>query len=164
MYYVINSSGRVIASASGPVNTDDLARSGSIVLFSELSARPSEVTVTGFPADPRIVAKPPEPAALLKISSTAKDADGDGVPELTANGKDKATITVEAIRPDGAPVAEPIPVTFRTTAGRLSARVVELEEGKAEVQLTAGRETVAVTVTAAAPGFADARLELELVP
>jgi len=165
MFYIINASGKVVASVSGPVNTDDLSRSGSILVSSELALRPDEVTVTGFPAEPRIIAGPSStPFTQLKISSTATDEDGDGLPELKANGKDSATITVEATRPDGTPVAEPLPVTFRTTAGRLSARVVELEEGKASVQLTAGRETVAVTITAFVPGFLDARLDLELVP
>ncbi|MEA2337516.1 MAG: hypothetical protein QOE82_1523 [Thermoanaerobaculia bacterium] len=158
MFYVINASGSVVASASGPVNTDDLALSGAIAVNSELSLRPDEVGVEGFPAAPRIVAKPPRQLAQLKISSTATDDDGDGLPELRANGKDNTTITVEAS------VSESLPVTFRTTAGRLSARVVDLEEGKASVQFTAGRETVAVTITAAVPGFADARLEMELVP
>ena len=158
MFYVINGSGTVVASSSGAVNTDDPALSGAIAVESELSLRPDEVEVTGFPEGPRIVARPRREVAQLKISTTATDDDEDGVPELRANGKDVTTIIVEA------PVDEPLPVTFRTTAGRLAARVVELENGQASVQFTAGRETVAVTITAAVPGFADARLDLELVP
>jgi hypothetical protein len=165
MFYIVSSSGDVVASASGPVNTGDLARSGSTVVSSDLTLRPDEVSVKGFPEEPRIVvADPKPPAATLTLSSTATDDDGDGIPELRANGKDNTTITVDASLPDGKPVVDPVSITFRTTAGRLSARVVDLEDGKATVQLTAGRETVAVTVTAQAPGFADALLQLEFVP
>lgn len=159
MFYIVNAGGEIVASASGPVNTAALAESGSIAVGSDLNLPPYHVVLTGFPDKPQIVARPPVPLGVLKLTCTADDHDGDGLPELRANGKDSTTITVEA---GGAPVETAI--TFRTTAGRLSARVVDLEEGKASVQFTAGRETVAVQITASSPGFADALLNLELVP
>jgi hypothetical protein len=164
VYYVVNKLGEVVASSSGPVNVEMLAADGSIALAADLALPPYEVAVTGFPNAAKIVARPRVTPGTLKLSSTAKDNDGDGIPELRANGKDSTTVTVDASLADGKPVPDPVPVTFRTTAGRLSARVVDLEEGKATVQLTAGRETVAVTVIASARGFADARLDLEFVP
>jgi len=164
VHYVVNKLGEVVASSRGPVNVEMLAADGAIAIATDLDLPPYEVAVTGFPDTPKIVARPQPAPGTLTLSSTAKDSDGDGIPELRANGKDKSTITVDASLADGTPVTDPVSVTFRTTAGRLSARVVDLEDGKATVQLTAGRETVAVTVTAAAPGFADALLQLEFVP
>lgn len=164
MYYVVNKLGEVIASSSGPVNVGMLGGEGSIAVTSDIALPPYDVAVADFPDAPRIIERPRPALGALALFTTAVDADGDGVPELRANGKDATAINVDATHADGSPVAVAVPVTFRTTAGRLSARVVELDEGTASVQLTAGRETVAVTITATAPGFAPARLELEFVP
>lgn len=164
MYYIVNSRGEVVGSASGPVDTEDLAHFGSIAIYSDLNLPPSEVMVTGFPGRPQIVDLPKTVQPVLALASTAKDQDGDGVPELKADGRSTTTVTATAQTPTGEKIQASVPVTFRTTAGRLAARTVALKNGTASVQFTAGRETILVHITASAVGFDSAYLDLELVP
>ena len=164
MFYIINRNGEAVGTASGPVNLEDLAAFGSIAIYSELSLLPSEVAVIGFPDHPQIAEKPATAQASLTLSTNAVDQDGDGRPELKADGRSSTTITVKAPVPLGATSKDPVSVTFRTTAGRLSARSVVLTDGAGSVQFTASRETVLVHITATAVGFNSANLLLEQIP
>lgn len=94
----------------------------------------------------------------LFISTDVKDTDNDGVPDILADGKAVANITVTTADNSNARV------TFRTTRGTLSQRTVATTKGKAVVQLKSGVETVAATITATADGYRTATLSLEFIP
>jgi hypothetical protein len=164
MYYIVNSRGEVVGTADSPVNTEHLSHFGSIALYSDLNLPPSEVTLTGFPDKPQIVEQPKTVQPVLQLSSTAVDEDGDGIPELKADGRSTITLTVTAQTAAGEKILTPVTVTFRTTAGRLAARTATLSDGTGSVRFTAGRETILAQITASAVGFDSAVLPLELVP
>jgi hypothetical protein len=100
----------------------------------------------------------------IYLTTTAQDTDGDGLPELPADARSKATITAEVKDARGDLVNEDFVLTFRTTGGTLSARRVETRRGTATVELTSTVETIAVTVSAAAEGTQSGSLTLELMP
>jgi hypothetical protein len=99
-----------------------------------------------------------EQLPALLISCDACDTDGDGIPDVPADGESVARVTVSTA--DNSDVD----VTFRTTRGALSHRTVTTKGGKAVVSLRAATETVAVAVTASAKGYRTATLNLELIP
>jgi hypothetical protein len=94
----------------------------------------------------------------IALSCDAADHDNDGIPDLPADGN--ATTTITARLGAGADVD----VTFRTTRGALSKRTVHTTNGQATVELRAATETVTATVTATAPGYRPATLQLEFIP
>jgi hypothetical protein len=94
----------------------------------------------------------------LILSCDVTDSDGDGIPDLPADGASVAQVTAKTS--DGADVD----VTFRTTRGALVQRTVPTPRGAAAVELRAATETVAVVVTATAPGYRPAKLDMEFVP
>lgn len=94
----------------------------------------------------------------LSLSCDAADNDGDGIPDIPADGSSVANVTAKTS--DGADVE----VTFRTTRGSLGERTVHTAKGLAAVSLRAAVETVAAIVTATAPGYRPARLNLEFLP
>jgi hypothetical protein len=97
------------------------------------------------------------PAIIL--SCDAGDADNDGVPDLPADGTSTTTITVKL---DDNSQGD---VTFRTTRGSLSKRTVRTStKGQGSVKLRSSTETVSLAVTASAPGYRPAKLELEFIP
>ena len=104
--------------------------------------------------------------SLPKISLTtdAIDTDGDGIPELIADGSSRATIAIEVKTPKGEPVTEELTLLFKTTGGTLSARRVTTSTGQATIELTSSLETVSVTVEASAAGVASHSLEFEFMP
>jgi len=106
----------------------------------------------------------PEPP-IIELTTSAKDTDSDGLPEIPANGKSKATITATIKDAEGNVLTHvKKPVTFRTTRGILSARNVSLTGGKANVTLTSILETVTATVTATAEECRPARINIEFLP
>jgi hypothetical protein len=94
----------------------------------------------------------------LILSTDAKDSDGDGVPDMPADGTSVAHITVTTADNSNTQV------TFRTTRGSLSQRTVATADGKAVVELRAPSETVAAGVTATATGYRPATLTMEFIP
>jgi hypothetical protein len=94
----------------------------------------------------------------LALTCDAGDSDGDGIPDLPADGSAVAHITAKTS--DGADVD----IAFRTTRGSLGERTVHTTQGCAGVELRAATETVAVVVTATAPGYRPAKLNMEFVP
>jgi len=101
----------------------------------------------------------------IRLSTKAKDTDGDNLPELVADGKSKATITAEVTDEQDRIVKRDFVLNLKTTGGSLSARLVEAKAGKAEVELTSSLETVTVTVTASGKGLKDAvPLTFEFMP
>lgn len=94
----------------------------------------------------------------IQLKSDAKDTDGDGIPDVPADGTSVIAITVSTA--DGSDTS----VTFRTSRGTLSQRTVSTSKGKGKVELRAATETVSVVVTATAAGYRPATLALEFVP
>ncbi|MEO1261092.1 MAG: hypothetical protein AAFZ15_19985 [Bacteroidota bacterium] len=109
-----------------------------------------------------IVRKPQPPK--LSMTTTAKDEDGDGMPELTADGKSKATINISIKNTRGNLHKKETTILLRTTGGALSARRVVTKTGKAKVTLTASTQTVTAQVTASAEGMVDTSLTFEFMP
>ncbi|MCB0521307.1 MAG: Ig-like domain-containing protein [Lewinellaceae bacterium] len=100
----------------------------------------------------------------LNLETDAKDTDGDGMPELPADGKSKATINIDIKNPKGNLVKDETTILISTTAGALSDRRITTKTGKAKLTLTASHETVTATVTAKAEGMAEASLTFEFMP
>jgi hypothetical protein len=123
--------------------------------------------LSGRVQDRRIVALKVTPVFHGKISLTtdAPDWDGDGKPELPADGK-SATIIRASLRDVAGKVMEdqPVSVRFRVTRGSLSAREAATKNGLAEVKLTSAPETTECRVLAMAPGFETQSLILEFIP
>jgi hypothetical protein len=95
---------------------------------------------------------------MLLLTSDAADTDGDGTPDLPADGAAVAHVTAKT--GDGADAD----VMFQTTRGSLKERTVRTTHGSATVELRAATETVAVVVTATATGYRPGRLNLEFIP
>lgn len=109
------------------------------------------------------VERKPSPPKI-HLTTNARDTDGDGLPELAADGKSKATITIEVKDAKDKLVKKDFLLNFRTTGGALSARRVEATGGKAKVEFTSSTETVTATVSASAEGFEEASLTFEFMP
>src|SRR6516164_947079 len=95
---------------------------------------------------------------MLSLTYDASDSDSDGIPDLPADSASIAHVTAKTS--DDADVD----ITFRTTRGSLGQRTVHTTKGSAAVELRAAGETVAVTVTATAPGYRPGNLQMEFVP
>jgi hypothetical protein len=106
--------------------------------------------------------KPPQPR--IRLSTNAKDTDGDSLPELTADGTSKAKITVEVRDEREKLVKRDFTVQLKTTAGSLSSRRIQAKDGKAQVELTSSLETVTATVTASGEGLKAAEMTFEFMP
>jgi hypothetical protein len=100
----------------------------------------------------------------INLTTNAQDTDGDGLPELPADARSRATITAEVKDASGNIVNKEFILNFRTTGGTLSARRVEAKRGTATVELTSTVETIAVTVSASAEGTQSGSLTFELMP
>lgn len=94
----------------------------------------------------------------LLIHCDASDTDGDGVPDIPADGKSQTKITVTTADKSDSEI------TFRTTRGSLTKRTVQTASGVAEVDLRSATETVGLTVTASSKGYRPATLNIEFVP
>ena len=100
----------------------------------------------------------------IRLDSDLPDNDGDGVPELPADGQTVARIKATLEGGPGKEHGAPQVVRFRVTHGALSRRTVEVRAGVAEVDLRSSQETVQVRLTAAAEGYEPAALLLEFIP
>lgn len=98
------------------------------------------------------------------LATDAVDTDGDGIPELIADARSKATITTEVKNSNGEFLTEELILNFKTTGGTLSARRVPIRNGQATVELTSSLETVSVLVEASAEGVEGSSLSFEFMP
>ena len=165
MYFILDITGKPIGTSDQAVNLDDLSTRNEIAVFSNLELQLHQVEVIGFPDNPviqPISALPTLPKLFLVTS--AEDTDGDGFPELPANGQTQATVDVFLRDHNGQPIADPIDVHFRTSAGAISHRKVVAKGGKASIKLRAGQDTVMAHVKASAEGFESAELTFEFIP
>ncbi len=158
MYYIFNREDKVIGRASRKPNVQDLASRGQRAV--EESALPPGLKDAYLRPSVRKI----ERTRALSLETQARDADGDGIAEIPADGKTKSEMTVTlAIEEDSTP-SQPIRIRIRTTAGTLSHREVVTKEGKASFTLTSSLETVTAHVSASTEGFQPAMLELEFTP
>lgn len=109
------------------------------------------------------IERKPQPPKI-SLSTDAKDTDGDGMPELKADGKSKATIDIEIKTPEGTLLKKAVDLRINTTAGRLSERRMSTKTGKASVELTSTTDTVTVTVSVEADEMETQQLTFELMP
>jgi hypothetical protein len=100
----------------------------------------------------------------IDLTTDTPDTDDDGLPELVADGKSKATIMAELKDATGKLFEQDLMLTFRTTGGTLSTRKVMTKGGKVTLELTSSVETISVTVSASAEGVNDGSLSFEFMP
>ena len=169
MWYFVDHEGRIMSTSNRDVDRDEVARSGMTQIWSDNDIPLPLADVHGYPHSPRIVERREpaddfERARQIKMETDAADADGDGRPEVPADGVTAATITAWVADSPDKPLREGLEVHFRTTRGILSARSAPLRGGKATVRLTSSLETVSVGVYASAEGCRPAALYLEFIP
>jgi hypothetical protein len=164
MYYILNESGQIIGTADEAVDLDDLKSRKCQVIESELDLFPEELEVAGFPQKTKITKKRAGRVPTISLKTTARDKDKDGVPELVADGKSRASITVTVKGAGGKLYRKPVGLYISTSAGRLSARRLTTKNGKARFTLTAGFDTVLATVNVDADGFESDFLQFEFMP
>lgn len=114
--------------------------------------------VTGIERKPQ----PPK----ISLSTNAKDTDGDGLPELKADGISKATIDIAIRNPTTKAdlYKKPVALRINTTGGRLSERRLTTKTGTASVELTATTDTVTITVSVEADDMETQQIVFELMP
>ena len=100
----------------------------------------------------------------IALTSDHPDRDGDGWPELPADGTSVARIKATVVGPDGKPIKEKTRIAFKVTRGTLSARAVDAKDGAAEVEWRSPTETVRARIIAHAEHFQEASLTLEFIP
>ena len=164
MIYIVDKAGTVVRSATAVFDRASLRAAGYTVVESELNLALDSVEAKGFPAKTVIAEKRPVLLPRIVLTTTAKDTDGDGVPEIPADGKSKRNLSVCLRDSKGALIKKSVEVNLQTTAGTISQRKVATKDGMATVQLTASQETVTAVVYACADGFAPACLTFECVP
>jgi hypothetical protein len=112
--------------------------------------------VTGIERKP----SPPK----ITLTTDALDTDGDGLPELKADGESKATINIEIRNTKGELVKKAVDLRINTTNGRLSVRRMTTKNGTASVELTSSMDTVTVTVSVEADEMETQQMTFELMP
>jgi hypothetical protein len=100
----------------------------------------------------------------ISLTTDAKDTDGDGLPELKADGTSKARINIEIHNAKGDLVKKSTALRVSTTGGRLSARRITTKTGTASVDLTSTLDTVTLTVSVEADDMETQQLIFELMP
>lgn len=96
----------------------------------------------------------------VRLTCDLPDTDGDGRPELLADGQSIATITATLAEPEAG-----VAVSFEVNRGLLSHKTATTDEtGAATVRLRSIAETVLIRVKANADGHRATELRLELVP
>ncbi len=164
---------RILAARSTATPREDLFLGpDQAVVFTDIDF--GDKPLTSFQLDPDTGAvvprddwKPPEEDVQIDLTvTTAARSPIDDIPELPADGKSEATITVQkrAVESDRALTAASHDnvLTIRTTAGTLSQRQMALRRGRAEFKLHSSTETVVAEVQVIADGIAQpvsARIE-----
>jgi len=109
------------------------------------------------------VERKPQPPRIM-LTTDAPDDDGDGIPEINADGRSTAIINATVMDARGNLMRNHVKLMFRTTGGTLSRRYVTARRGKATVELRSTQETILVTVSALAEGMKTATLSFEFLP
>ena len=105
-----------------------------------------------------------EKLPFIDLSIDAPDHDGDGIPEMKADGKSIVTITA-SIRDDEGKIVTSAKndVHFLTTGGVLSDRIVKCKNGVAKTTLQSVKETLTPTITAFTDGVRTGKMQVEFV-
>ncbi|WP_455392321.1 Ig-like domain-containing protein [[Eubacterium] cellulosolvens] len=110
----------------------------------------------------QLVKKPHLPYVDLSID--ARDHDGDGIPEMKADGRSKVTITASIRDEEGKIVTNASnEIHFLTTGGVLSDRTVKCKNGVAKTTLQSVKETLTPTITAFSEGIREGEIKVEFV-
>ncbi len=100
----------------------------------------------------------------IEIAVDAPDHDGDGIPEMKADGKSTVTITASIRDEEGKVVTNAKNnVHFLTTGGVLSDRIVKCKNGVAKTELKSVKETLTPTITAFTDGAIKGETKVEFV-
>lgn len=105
-----------------------------------------------------------KPTPKISLSTSAQDSDGDGMPELKADGSSTARIDIQLM--DGIkPLKKEVDLKVSTTGGRLSQRMLSTNKsGAASVELQSTTETITITVTVSSEGLHSESITFELMP
>jgi hypothetical protein len=134
-------------------------------LLRERSLRAS--TIAGLVRDERIVSLELRARfdGRIVLKCDRPDLDGDGLPELPADGHSTARVTATVVAMDGTTRAEvTAPIAFQVSRGSLSRRRAQPEQGAANVEVRSVTETIRIDITASAEGFEGAALAIEIIP
>ncbi len=105
-----------------------------------------------------------ESLPFIDLSIDAPDHDGDGIPEMKADGKSTVTITASIRDEEGKIVTSAKnEVHFLTTGGLLSDRIVKCKNGVAKTSLRSIEETITPTITAFSDGVRTGKIQIEFV-
>jgi hypothetical protein len=105
-----------------------------------------------------------ESLPFIDLSIDAPDHDGDGIPEMKADGKSTVTITASIRDEDGKIVTSAKnEIHFLTTGGVLSDRIVKCKNGVAKTSLQSVKETLTPTITAFTDGVRTGKMQVEFV-
>jgi hypothetical protein len=100
----------------------------------------------------------------IDLSIDAPDHDGDGIPEMKADGKSRITITASIRDEEGKIVTNANNIIhFLTTGGVLSDRTVKCKNGVAKTTLQSVKETLTPTITAFSEGIRTGEIKVEFV-
>ena len=111
---------------------------------------------------------------FLKVSSSATDTDGDGVSDIKADGVANCQITASlwkkqfnvetGVWVESAIVDIVKQLKFECSRGKLSALLVNTENGIANVTLTSVSETVLSEITVSCSDYQDAVMKIQFRP
>jgi hypothetical protein len=100
----------------------------------------------------------------IELSVDAPDHDGDGIPEMKADGKSNVTITASIRDEEGKVLTRASNnIHFLTTGGVLSDRIVKCKNGVAKTSLQSVKETLTPTITAFSDGVQKGEIKVEFV-
>ena len=100
----------------------------------------------------------------IELIVDAPDKDGDGIPEMKADGKSIVTITANIRDEEGKLITSAKnDIHFLTTGGVLIDRVVRCKGGVAKTSLQSVKETLTPTITAFSDGVIKGQMQVEFV-
>ncbi len=132
-----------------------------------VSLNPWQHSVEGKVRDDKIesLTRKPRFQGKLLLTTDAEDKDGDGFPELPADGSTAVKVRAAITDLQGNTIKDrTVPVKFRVSRGAISSRQAETKNGIAEVEFTAVAETTQARIMATAPGFEMGTLIVEFIP
>jgi hypothetical protein len=101
---------------------------------------------------------------FIELSADAPDNDGDGIPEIKADGKSVVTITASVRDEEGKIITSAKnEIHFLTTGGILSDRIVKCKNGVAKTTIQSVKETLTPTITAFTEGIQKGEMKVEFV-